>query len=69
MESITKIKKVGGSLMATIPKELARAEGLQPEQTVRIEIKRVKKSFLGALKGIGPWTKEDKKWMEGRHAN
>ncbi len=69
MEGITKIKKVGGSLMATIPKGLARAEGLQPEQTVRIEIKKVKRSFRGILKGTGltPWTKEDKRWMEGRH--
>ncbi len=25
-----------------------------------------KKSFFGAAKGVGPFTKEDKKWMEGR---
>jgi len=67
MESITKIRRVGGSLVATLPKELVEAEKLQPEQTIKIQVKKVKKSFLGALKGIGPWTKEDKKWMEGRH--
>lgn len=68
MESLTKLKKVGGSLMVTIPKELAKAEDLQAEQTVKIQIKKVKRSFLGALKGIGPWTKEDKLWLEGKHA-
>lgn len=68
MESLTKLTKVGGSIMATIPRELVEAEKLQPEQIVRIEVKKVKRSFLGALKGIGPWSKEDKKWMEGKHA-
>ncbi len=69
MESITKTRKVGGSLMVTLPKELVEAERLSPEQTVKIQVKKVKMSFFGAAKGIGPWTKEDKKWMEGKHAN
>jgi hypothetical protein len=68
MESLTKVKRVGGSLMVTLPKELVEAEKLQPEQTVKIQVKKVKRSFFGAAKGIGPWTKEDKKWMEGKHA-
>ncbi len=29
--------------------------------------KKRKKSFFGALKGIGSFTKEDEKWMEGKH--
>jgi len=68
MESITKVKKVGGSLMVTLPKELVEAEKLQPEQTVKILLKKVKRSFFGAAKGIGPWTKGDKKWLEGKHS-
>ena len=66
MESITKLRKVGGSLIVTIPKEIVDLENLLPGQNIKIEVKKLKKSFLGAAKGIGSWTKEDKKWMEGK---
>ncbi len=32
----------------------------------KIKIEKVKKSFLGSAKGIGSFTKEDKRWMEGK---
>ena len=66
MQSITKLRRVGGSIVATVPKELVEIEGLSPGQTVSIQIKKIKRSFLGAVKGIGSFTREDKKWMEGR---
>ena len=69
MESLTKTKQVGGSLMVTLPKELVEAEKLLPNQTVKVQIKKVKRSFFGVLRGIGPFTKEDKKWLEGKHAD
>ena len=67
MESITKLRKVGGSIMATVPKKLIDLEGLIPGQLVKIKIEKIRKSFLGAAKGIGSFTKEDKQWMEGKH--
>lgn len=67
MESVTRLRKVGGSIVATVPKKLIELEGLMPGQTVSIEIKKVKKSGLGALKGMKPFTKEDERWMEGKH--
>ena len=66
MESVTKLRKVGGSIVATVPKKIIDLEGLMPGQAVTIEIKKIRKSFLGAAKGIGSFTKEDKRWMEGR---
>ena len=66
MQSVTKLRKVGGSLVATVPKEIVELEGFIPGQMVKIELKKVRKSFFGAAKGIGPWTKEDKKWIEGK---
>ncbi|PIN81534.1 hypothetical protein COV11_01880 [Candidatus Woesearchaeota archaeon CG10_big_fil_rev_8_21_14_0_10_30_7] len=66
MESITELRKVGGSVIATIPKQLVDLENLAPGQKVRIEVKKIKKSFFGAAKGIGSLTKEDKRWMEGK---
>jgi len=66
MESITELRKVGGSLLATIPKKIVDLENLAPGQKVKIEVKKIKKSFLGSAKGIGPFTKEDEDWIEGK---
>ena len=67
MESVTKLRKVGGSIVATVPKKIIELEGLVPGQTVKIKVEKIKKSFLGAAKGIGNFTREDERWMEGRH--
>lgn len=66
MESVTKLRKVGGSIVATVPRKIIEFEGLAPGQIVKIKVEKVKKSFFGAAKGIGPFTKEDERWMEGR---
>ncbi|MDO8555742.1 MAG: hypothetical protein Q7R96_01035 [Nanoarchaeota archaeon] len=65
MECITKLRKVGGSLMATIPKEVVEMENLMDGQMIKIEIKKTKKSYFGAFKGIGPWKKESVIEREG----
>ena len=65
MESITKLRKVGGSIVATVPKQVIELEGLIPGRIVKINVEKIKKSFFGAAKGIGSFTKEDEHWMEG----
>lgn len=67
MESITKLRKVGGSVVATVPKKIIEEEGLTPGQNVIIKVEKIKRSGFGALKGIGSFTEEDEKWMEGGH--
>lgn len=67
MEGITKLRKVGGSIIATVPKKVIELEGLMAGQTVKIKVKKIKKSFFGIAKGIGPFTKEDERWMEGKN--
>jgi len=57
--SLLKVRKVGGSLVVTIPKEVVRAEGIQEGEIVRVEIKKVKKSWFGVARGVGPFTPED----------
>ena len=60
MEGLTKTRKIGGSLMVTIPRAIVEEEGLVENQLIKIEIKKIKKSGFGLYKGIGPFTKEDK---------
>jgi len=59
METITRTRKIGGSLMVTLPKEIVKEEGIREGELVKIEVEKVKKSYFGALKGIGSFTEED----------
>ena len=56
---ISKTRKVGGSLVITIPSEIVQIEQLQPEQWVEIEVKKQKKDYFGALKGIGSYRRKE----------
>ena len=67
MENVTRLRKVGGSVVATVPKNLIELEGLLPGQLVKIKVEKIKKSFFGAAKGVRSFTKEDIKWVEGKH--
>ncbi|HIH18076.1 MAG TPA: AbrB/MazE/SpoVT family DNA-binding domain-containing protein [Nanoarchaeota archaeon] len=60
MKAITRTRKIGGSLIVAIPRELVIEEGLKEGEVVEVKVRKVKKDFFGALKGIGPMTKEDK---------
>ena len=57
--ALARVRKVGGSLIVTIPREVAEEEGVKPGELVNIEIRKTKKSFFGAVRGIGPFTRED----------
>lgn len=59
MKTIATTKKIGGSLMVRIPKDVAQAEGIGENQKVELDVKKLKISGFGILKGIGPFTKED----------
>lgn len=59
MEVLTKLVKVGGSVMARIPKEVVEYEALQPGETIVLEIKKSKISGLGIYKGMRSFTKKD----------
>ena len=64
MVAITRIRALGGSLAVTIPIELVRKKGLKEDEFVEIEIKKHRKDYFGALKGIGKFTEKDR--MEDR---
>ena len=60
METVTKTRKIGGSLVVTIPKEIVEQEGLKENQIVKIDVKKLKKSGFGLFKGVAPFSKENK---------
>ena len=59
MESLTTTRRIGGSLVVTLPKKIVDEESIGEGEIIQINVKKIKKDFFGALKGIGPFTKED----------
>ncbi len=60
MKLIAKTRRVGGSLMVTIPKTIVQEEGLTENETIQVEIRKIKKSGFGISKGKASFSKQDK---------
>ena len=59
MDSATvKTRKIGGSIMVRIPKEMAEAGSIEPNELVKISIEKIRKSGFGIARGIGPYSHE-----------
>ncbi len=56
---MVKSRKIGGSLVVRIPKEIVQEERIKPGQTLIIQIKKNKTDFFGALKEISSFKKSD----------
>lgn len=59
MKAIVKTKKIGGSIMVRIPKELVEEQSIKENTLVEIDVTKPRKDFFGSLKGMGKFTKED----------
>jgi hypothetical protein len=57
--SLTKTRKVGGSLVVTLPKELVESKKIKEGEIVEIVVKKVRKDCFGAFKGLSPFTAKD----------
>jgi len=60
MKTIARTRKIGGSLVVTIPSNIVREEQISENELVEIEVKKQRKDYFGALRGLGKFTKEDK---------
>lgn len=59
IETTVKTKKIGGSIAVILPKYVIEEGNIQENELVDIKVRKRKKSYFGALRGIGPFTKED----------
>ena len=57
--SLVKVRKVGGSLIVHIPREVVENEGIKEGEFVHIEVKKAKRSWFRAAHGVSPFTAED----------
>ena len=60
VRTIQHAKKIGGSLMVRIPKDIVQLEKLEHGELVSVEIRKIKKDWFGAFPGLKPFTKEDR---------
>ncbi len=59
METATvKTKKIGGSIMVRIPKEIVEIASIGPNEFVKIKVEKVRKSGFGIAPGLGPYKHE-----------
>lgn len=57
--ALVRARKVGGSIVVSIPKEATELEGIREGELIEIEVRKAKRDWFGATKGVGPFTKED----------
>ena len=58
-QCLTKTRKVGGSIVVTIPKEVVDLQQIRENEYVEITVKKCRKDGFGILKGMAPFTVED----------
>lgn len=56
---LAKTRRVGGSIVVSIPKEVTEQEGIREGELVELEVRKAKKDWFGATRGVGPFTKQD----------
>lgn len=57
--ALVKTRRVGGSLVVTLPKELVEDKKIRAGEILEITVKRVKKNGFGVFRGMEPFTVRD----------
>lgn len=57
--ALVRTRRVGGSLVVTLPKEVTDSKGIKEGEIVEITVKRLRVDGFGALRGIGSFTADD----------
>jgi len=58
-KALTRAKKIGGSIMVRLPKELVEQEDIHEGEMVEVEVTKAKRSWFGATPNLGPFVHED----------
>lgn len=57
--ALVKTRRVGGSLVVTLPKELVESKKIKEGEILEIMVKKIKKNGFGVFKGMKSFTVED----------
>jgi len=56
---LVKRRKVGGSIVVSIPKEAVEQEGIREGELIELEVRKTRRDWFGAMKGVGLFSKVD----------
>ncbi len=59
MRVVARARKVGGSLVVTLPVEAVKEKKIVAGELLELDVNKVKESGFGIFKGMGPFTEED----------
>ncbi len=57
-ETIQRAKRIGGSLMVRIPKDIVEFEAIHEGESVQLTIKKMRKDWFGCTPQLQLWNKE-----------
>lgn len=58
--SIVRTRRIGGSLVVTIPSEIIKLKQIDENELIEISVNKKKVSGFGILRGMGSFAKEDR---------
>ena len=58
-KALSKTRKVGGSLVITLPKEFVESQKIKEGEVVEVTVRKFRKEGFGVLKGVKSFTAED----------
>lgn len=58
-KALVKTRKIGGSIVARIPKELVEQEGIREGELVELEVRKARRDWFGAFPKLKPFSKEE----------
>ena len=58
-KALVKTRKIGGSIVARIPKELVEQEGIREGELVELEVRKARRDWFGAFPALRPFSKEE----------
>ena len=59
VKALTKTRKVGGSIVVTLPKDLVESQKIKEGEVVEVTVRKFRKEGFGVLKGVKPFTAVD----------
>ena len=63
--AVAKARKIGGSLMVTIPREVVEQEDIEEGDMVDFEVRKARRSYFGATPGIGSMSRAEEMDVHG----
>ncbi|MBI4257837.1 MAG: AbrB/MazE/SpoVT family DNA-binding domain-containing protein [Thaumarchaeota archaeon] len=58
-KAIVKTRKIGGSIVVRIPKDLVEQEDIREGEIVELEVRKARKDWFGAFPKLKPFSREE----------